>query len=606
MPNVGAERELDRLLAASSSSTRYLDLCLALRRPMARIQGQPGRRLDGAACFEAAGVTVRLCRPLTLPESGEALVPVSSAPEAPGASARIPAGAALVGPVGLVALFEPEEILRAGGSWDRLRKGWAPARPARAHVIDLEESQIEFVRWFSAWLRAFRLGEPRDDSAAIVYGGRRGGKTFACLCCLLAAAIDVPDLLGWAVSVSHVERDVDIDRNVKRLIPADWYTYREWPAHKFHLINGSTITNVSADDPEGAKRGQVDLVLINEGAKMAGLTYENALGGTADRGGIVLVASNPPQTSKGEWVEREVTAAAEAVAKGEEPDARVFKVDWRLNRSIDHGARKRIGRILRRLNPALAEADDEGNMKPVGDRALYAWSKVRHGMRPLPDLGEITAPFMRAKGCRPYDYLLTLDFQRRPWIIGLVWRIYDRIEAPDLWCTWALAVEGNEDDFLDALESQGGGKYHGLNTLIVADATGIKQNYAHEWGKTSWGPLSARGFEVQGPHKKNTWINPLVETSLGQTNRLLTEGRIHVVPDLPLIVSKPAGVLMLPDGVAVAARDCRAKPGKHGLHAVGEHAHLVDTIRYAAWWADPPKEAARTGIRLSGGAAKRR
>lgn len=589
MPALGLDRELDQLLAEGRANSRYIDLCMSLRRPLVEVWGPPGTRIDPVAEFcagGAGGVVLRPAQSHEIPAAGRLILPASSSPEAIGASARLPAGVALRAPGLLQAVFQPEEILRAGRSWDRLRACWAD-HPARAPlVIDLEESQIEFVRWFSGWLRAFREGGFREDSAVLNFGGRRGGKTFACLLCLLAAMIDVPGAIGWAVSVSHVERDVDIDRNFARLLPRSWYTYREQPSHKYTFLHGSTVVNVSADDPEGAKRGQSDVVLINEGAKMARLVFENSLGGTADRAGIVMVATNPPQTTKGEWVEELVSDAEEARARAETPLVRVFRTDHRLNRAIDQAARSRIGRILRKLNPALADADDEGIMRPVGDRALYMFNRALHASQPLPERGGVTEAFTRQKRGRPYLYLLGADFQRRPFIAGTVWQLFEPIEQPHLWCIAAFIVEGNEDDFLDQLHADG--HFHAQNTLVIADSTGVTQNYAHENSKTSWGPFFARGWDIIGAQEKRLETsrgpaNPRVELSLGQTNRVISEGRFHVTNEI----------------AAQAFKECRAAKGRYGIKATGIHAHLVDTARYVCWWADPPRIAARSQGRLN-------
>src|SRR5690242_1031256 len=79
-----------------------------------------------------------------------------------------------------------EVILRAGGRWDRLERKF-DGDAEFAHVVDLEESQLEYVRWFADWLRDFREGYPRDISLALCAGDRRGGKTFATLACTVAA-----------------------------------------------------------------------------------------------------------------------------------------------------------------------------------------------------------------------------------------------------------------------------------------------------------------------------------------------------------------------------------------------------------------------------------
>ena len=45
-----------------------------------------------------------------------------------------------------------------------------------------------------------------------------------------------------------------------------------------------------------------------------------------------------------------------------------------------------------------------------------------------------------------------------------------------------------------------------------------------------------------------------------------------------------------------ACKECVAVKGKYGLTATGEHAHPIDTLRYVAWYLDPPlKSRARVG-----------
>jgi len=115
---------------------------------------------------------------------------------------------------------------------------------------------------------------------------------------------------------------------------------------------------------------------------------------------------------------------------------------------------------------------------------------------------------------------------------------------------------------------------------------------------------------VQGPQEKKTDkgrgpANPRVELSLGQANRLITEDRVHIVKDLPVVVVLRDGRLAAQEMLAKALKDCKAARGKYGLKAVGDDAHLVDTVRYACWWVDPPRQPQRTTVRLNRPAARR-
>src|SRR5262249_14370230 len=85
-----------------------------------------------------------------------------------------------------------ETLLWAGGRWDRLDRRFVEQEPESGTIIDLVESQVPFTRWFDTWLRDYREGRDRDISLVLNEGGRRGGKSFGSLACLIAALIDVP------------------------------------------------------------------------------------------------------------------------------------------------------------------------------------------------------------------------------------------------------------------------------------------------------------------------------------------------------------------------------------------------------------------------------
>src|SRR5574343_455331 len=61
-----------------------------------------------------------------------------------------------------------EVLLRAGGVWDRIHRRFLTRvdgqreKPQQVCVVNVEESQVEFVRWFSLWMRALREGHPLD------------------------------------------------------------------------------------------------------------------------------------------------------------------------------------------------------------------------------------------------------------------------------------------------------------------------------------------------------------------------------------------------------------------------------------------------------------
>ena len=452
----------------------------------------------------------------------------------------------------------------------------------------MQESQVDVVVWGADFLIKFKNKRHRDHSVLFNYGARRGGKTWILLALLLAACLDNPALLTGAVSVSHVERMTDIDRNVRRMIPDAWRTYRAWPEHCFTLLNGSTLSNISTKDPQSTKRGQMDMYLLNEGAKMDQTIYENSLGGTADRGGLVLIASNPPQTPRGEWVQREVQLWEAALTRGERDyPIHVIRTDYKGNAAINQVARGRVARILRDLNPAASDADDMGLMLPVTPRAFWDW----HPQFSMPELrgdvlvdGEIehqdiTRVFIKKRYGVEREFLVGVDFQKSAGIVGSWWKVFGTVERPVLLCVGDLTVDGSEHDFLDEVEDQ---DYGPLQLLFVGDASGLTQDYEHARGKTSYGPFLARGWKIVPPtvkmrDKSKAPKNPPVSRSLKECNRLIRERRVWCS-------QKAKGML---DSLA----NCERKISKAGPYPSGPLAHQADGFRYVMWWVEPPSKA---------------
>lgn len=481
-------------------------------------------------------------------------------------------------------------LLSAGGRWDHQEQHFIKQEPEQVRMIDMRPSQVEFVKWFASWLKAFREGLPRDVSAAITIGGRRGGKTHMGLLCTLAALIDVPriqasELIGWLVSVSHGERD-ELDREIQDNIPSDWYTYREWPKHRYTLVHGSTLTNISADDPDTLKRGRADIVFQNEGAKMSSDVLFNAVGGTSDKGGLVIVATNAPRREKGSWVFTEWQAYEKARTQKQPHDVVFFQVDSNLNDVIDAAARKRAGNIMKRLDPAGARADDEGLILPVGDYAYYEWEDLRNGLYPAPQSDEMTLALTQRKANCAYEYIGGADFQGTPHMAASIWKVFGTIEKPELWCIDDFIVErGNEDQLLDEVEDRG--IYTPENLLWIGDASGDWQDGKHRSGKDSWSVFRARRWHIEGPQPKRGQktlhgANPPVHQRVALINRLLSEQRMMIDPQA--------------NRMQLALKQCKSKQGKYGAYPAGLYAHLTDTAGYVAWWVMPPRRAAGQSI----------
>jgi hypothetical protein len=471
-----------------------------------------------------------------------------------------------------------ETILWAGGRWDRLDLRFIDQEPETGKIILLEESQIEFATWFNTWLRAFREGYPRDTSLALAGGERRGGKTFDLEICTIAAAIDVPRCITWLVAKSFRERD-EIDQMLRDLIPPNWYHHRKAPEYRYEWAHGSLSRLQSAVDVESLKQGRADVVFINEGQKMDVGAVANALGGTIDRGGLALVAANPPRLIKGEWV----LDLKEAIDEGRISGCKFFGFSSELNTRIDQDARSRFKGIIGLLDPDAADADAEGAWRPVGDCAYKNFDRKLHCSSVL--AGEdVTSRVTYQRLGRAFDYVAGVDFQSWPFHAGAFLKVIDthREDGKLTYHIIGQALrEGTEDEFLDVIDDSR--LWTPENTLWIGDASGTWQDGRHSIrGRVSFDIFRQRRWRIEPPQKKKTDRgdhprNPAREDRLSLVNNLFVQGRLFIDDEA------------CPE-LALAFKKCQLKNGR----PVGLHSHITDAAGYALYWLEP-KPKAKTG-----------
>lgn len=589
MPALGLDRELDQLLAQARPESRYVDLALHLRRVTADFPApvEQGHEL------EAGGVA------FVTTAAGERGVPVRSVQL--GAGAAVPDGAPIAGG----GVLRAEVIVRGGGRWDTRRKRFGDPDEVEAPVCyDLMESQIEVARWFAGWLADFlerqgRVARKRAIRTLLNYGARGGGKTVILLLCLVCFCLSVPGCITYVISRSRPQAEVDITRTLQQLLPRAWYVYRGHPKHSYTFITGALLRDMTADSPEDLKQGRVDLALLNEGAKMDRRAYAYPLGRTKDRGGLMMIASNPPtpDVPKGVWVKKLFEDEREHRAAGKWFPAIVFKTDTGLNAAIDQEASDDVGILLRSIDPALATADADGEMASIGQRLVHAYDKVQHGMLVAPPASwrDITEEVTKRLYGRAMPFLAGTDFQDNPYIIATFFKVYEDPErrgVPILWALSDCTVRGSEDDFLDEVIDSGIQvaendfvEVDAATVLWIADASAQWQDRKHRGHNVSEPPSFAiwrrRGLpHIVPPTVKMTpegrfSRNPLLGPSYNQVNRLFGQGRLYLSPLAPKLQE--------------ACRECLAKPGQGGkVYAEIKYAHSLDTLRYVAWWVEPP------------------
>lgn len=595
-------KEARDLIELIQPETRYRDLCMLIRRPMALFTVP----VKVGTYLHAGGVA------FTVLSDATPGVPVPVAGVIRGESRRVPDHAPLTLEDGTtVGEFSPEIMIRAGGRWDFFARAWSDQDPAQIVVFDITEAQLDLTRWFRGWMarykarqldpRLARIEDPDFDySILVALSGRRAGKSAMSVVLAFALAVDLPcvhasETLVWLTAVAHSERD-ELDREVRDWIPSDWFSYQKWPRHEYTLLHGSKITNVSADDPETLKRGRADLIILNELAKMDQAALNNAVGAVSDRGGLVLGTTNPPRRQRGAYVKKIHDRFEEARAQHETYPIKVIKLDHALNTAIDQRARTRVGRALAELDPKLAAADDAGLVLSIDDLIFYAYDHLRHGLSSPPDdLPDITEQITKAIYGRAFPWIASVDFQDQPYICASFAKVYGTMDRPIVWFMGEIWNKGSEPEFLDKVTDEGfylarapkkiAQEVDPGTVLWIADASGQWQNRKDRSAATRVDPVSFVAFKNYGmfiapPTVKRSKegkysANPDRDLSFAQVNEWLAQDRVRVVS---AVAKKTAGAL----------KECVAKQVGKEIRPAGEYSHWADCIRYLLWYLDPP------------------
>jgi hypothetical protein len=485
-----------------------------------------------------------------------------------------------------------ETLLWAGGLWDEADQRFLDKRdPETVAVVDLEESQVEYTLWFAEFLADFREGYPRNISLALAAGDRRAGKTFDVYLCQIAALVDVPrhpsgmPAIGWTISQKFRARD-ELDQLVTAYIPAEWYHHQRAPEHRFTFKHGSILRNLSADDPDDLKQGRVDWLLYNEPQLMSARAIKNGLYGTADNGGLCMLAANPPSDPSGEWL----IDLKEAIE--EDPDirpiARFFNFSSKDNTKIDAPARKRVAKLAQKIDPDAADADAEGEWKRWG---LLACPKFngrtldKGGLcGPPPKLGlkDVTRAVTEAAFWTPYDYVIGGDFQKSPQA-AVVYKIFEDHDGSRIW--WVVdevLVKGTEIHLSTEIFAKG---YRPETAMWIGDCSGSWQGAERIEGRTSFNLLEGEGWRVEAAAVVKTAKaehpkNPDVGQRLKLLYRLQEARRWRV------------------DGIAArftaaSHAKCQLRTTDYGKRIPkGVYAHAVDASCYPIWRLEPVVVAA--------------
>lgn len=485
-----------------------------------------------------------------------------------------------------------------GGTWDRRRGRFAPARGrvrTAIHEMRFHVGQEDAARWFVGWLRRFLSGDWKGvarDWSALFVGGRRSGKTHLACAVMIVFAIAVPRAKLWAISPT-LETGNELDEAFAALIPRQWVQRHAGDgsgrATEYRFANKSTIRLRSAVNPARLKAGRADITLLNEGQEMAELAYLKVRAAAADKGGLVLIAANPPDRPIGKWIEEQWLGR-----KSRRIEGVMFEFDPRRNPMIEYAA----------LAAMAAESTDEktfqrdvlGLFVAIGDTVFYDWNDNENWLDPPAHLIDVTAEMTTKTFGRPSGDVIGMDFQRVPAMVGTPCRWYRDPALPGVDMLWvvdeAVVDEADENDLVDALEAMpryelGDGApskrgdrpgYRGwiepgsnAHAASVIDASGFFQDGDHNQGRTSDLYLKARRWTMLYPPQKDSDRNPAIVERMKLGNALIK----NAGGQRRLFVARHC------ERTAEAFRNYENKNGVPNRRS--QYAHIVDAVTYVAY-----------------------
>jgi hypothetical protein len=493
-----------------------------------------------------------------------------------------------------------ELLIRAGGLWDRDEYRYLGAGTESA-IATVHPGQEEAARWWAGWLRAY-LGTPgaraqdafrARPKAYQVYsmggvGGRRSGKSmFLGGMALPQFCVAVKGAVVWAVSPTK-KRYEEIRRAIARWVPRAMAKWKKSDG-VYEFANGSMLYLRSGYDPDDLKQGEAHVILLNEAQEMPEEAYVQARGAIADTGGLVILAANPPKTSRGMWVDKwyEETRAGKR-------EAVVFDFDPTRNPHV----------VMDALRAMEAEVDERtyrrevlGEFLPRNDIVLHAWSP-RENVKPIPPgLREVTGAFLQRHHGRPFACAIGADFQHSPHMAAVIYRMYEDPDGgePLLWITdEAIVEQGWEDDLVDALEAKG---LRGDECVVIPDASGDWQGADRKQTTTSWEIFRRRGWRHLFKPSDTSKRNPAIADRVKIANARICA--VTAVDERGRASAWKRRLFSLPTNLHAntAAKLWPTNKGGHPSRQ-SEYAHVGDAMTYPPYrWYAPRPQAGRVEYR---------
>ncbi len=427
--------------------------------------------------------------------------------------------------------------------------------------------QIETVEWFVEWLEAYMLGEDLDPAiySCLLLGGTRAGKTWIAKSLMVAFTVAVPKARVWAVQEVEIERADELETELDELLPDAWFSK---VGNKYKCINGSTITIRSAKYPHKLKRGRCDFAFLNEAQNVPEAAHNMLRMRTADTGGLVLSAANPPNDNEqGEWV----ATFSEECKAGRRANAVCFHYVYRDN---PHVSAAQLESLRSETDPRTYAIEVEGKVMPPSNAVMHAFS-IADNIDPIPELPglDVTEAFLKRKGLggNALDFAC-MDFQRSPHMAAVFGRAFVNPDDPDrpliYWRDEVLVELGDEHDLSDGLYDAG---LDPATTVCIVDASGFWQDADRTKGGSSVDILRKCGWRRIFRPDRKAKKNPPVHERHKNDNRLFhSEDGSHIVRIDPRCVN-----------LIESCKKWRRKGGAPDKNSI--HAHIGDSMGYGNW-----------------------
>jgi len=443
-----------------------------------------------------------------------------------------------------------EELIEVGGRWDRQRRCWSGEARATVDIrVPRGSDQEAPARYLAEWFRLYAEG-PRGKhwTAAklergfrrvytiMLVGGRRAGKSLLAIAALRMFAVAFPGAIAWAISPTS-DRNEEVLAELRAGLARVWYRPERSKTDKaltFVLANGSRIRCVSGYKPAALRQGRCDLALYNEAQDMSRAGWRRLRGAIADRGGMVLLACNPPDAEIGRWIE-----SVYDLARAEKIEAAAYDFTAQGNPFADFDVLRSMA--LEEDDPKEYEREVLGKFVPIGNVAYHAWSDAESVLNEVPaNWVDVTREVTRTTFGREFTTLVGMDFQRTPHMVAIPRRYYRSAAFPgdvfEVITDEIVVADANEDDLVDSLEARRpeilegrwepsgraiGAGYDPALTAIVMDASGFFQDGAHNTGKTSDETLKRRGWRWLYRPQRESDRNPDIVERKKVTNARL-------------------------------------------------------------------------------------